>query len=231
MKTAHLIAALVLPAMLAALAVRAQHVLPPDEGKAVGVAVPRVWFVDENGDTLRVEDLAGSPLIVSPVFTACPHVCPAITASLVSALDGVGGVGRTFNVLTLSFDPADTPVALRLYREKTAMPPEWKLASGYPDQVGPFLDALDFDFTALADGGFAHANAVVFVSSDLEVSGYLHGLMYTAEEVKAALRVAAGRRSLVERARPWLLAAAFVTLFTTALVIIAATRRSSPSPS
>jgi protein SCO1/2 len=230
MRTAHVIVASVLTALVATLAVRAQNVLPPDETRTLGAAVPRVWLIDEHGDTLRVGDLAGSPLIVSPVFTTCPHICPAITASLVSALDGVGGVGETFNVLTVSFDPADTADELRAYREKTAMPPQWVLSSGHPDQVGPFLEALDFQYVTLPGGGFGHANVVAFLTPELTVSGYLHGLMYTTDEVKAALRVAAGRRPLVESARPWLIGLAFLALLVTALVIVATARRSSSPP-
>ena len=92
-----------------------QYVPPPDERVALGTTVPDARLVDERGDTLALYDLARTPLILSPVFTTCPHACPAITASLIEALDGLGGCGKTFNVLTLSFDPNDTPEALRAY--------------------------------------------------------------------------------------------------------------------
>ena len=207
----------------------AQYIAPPDEAKTAGTEVPDARFVDEHGDTITLRSLAGTPLIVSPVFTTCPHACPAITASLIEALDGLGGCGETFNVLTFSFDPADTPEHMRSYREKTGMPGEWILAASPPEGVETVLDAIDFRVKELPGGGFAHANVVVFLTPDQKVSGYARGLMYTQEEVKAALRVASGRKPLIDRARPLLIpvAAAFLAL---TLIVIFLTRRKDGHP-
>lgn len=218
MKPIHLTTALIVLLSVAS-TVRGQSILPPDESVTVGKRAPESWFLDENGDTLRLRDLSGSPLVVSPVFTSCPHACPAITSSLVSALSGVGGAGQSFNVLTLSFDPNDTAEDLRAYREHTGMPAQWLLANGSPDQIEPFLEALDFQYDPVPGGGFAHANVVAVLSPGLTVSGYLHGLMYTEDEVKTALRAAAPSRPLVERARPLILLAALLALVAVILAI------------
>jgi protein SCO1/2 len=208
---------------------RSQYPAAPNERLTLGTAVPRARLFDENGDTLALYDLAGKPLILSPVFTTCPHACPAITASLEQALEGLGGCGKTFNVLTLSFDPNDTPQDLRAYRQKTGMPAEWKLAGGTPDQVLPVMDAIDFRFEALPGGGYAHPNVVVLLSPELTVSGYVHGLMYTQDEMKAALRAAAGHPSLLDRARPLLIPISAVFLVLTFLVILLTARKRAPA--
>ena len=224
MRTAILIAALFLTSGATPPAL-AQYIAPPDESKAVGTEVPDARFVDEHGDTISLRSLAGTPLIVSPVFTTCPHACPAITASLIEALDGLDGCGETFNVLTFSFDPADTPEHMRSYRDKTGMPDEWILATGPPEGVEAVLDALDFRIEALPGSGFAHANVVVFLTPDQEVSGYVRGLMYTKDEVKAGLRVASGRKPLIDRARPLLIPVAAAFLVLTVLVILFTRRK------
>lgn len=207
----------------------AQQISAPNERLTLGTVVPDAWFIDERGDTLTLRRLAGKPLIVSPVFTTCPQVCPAITHGLAEALDGLGGCGQTFNVLTLSFDPNDSPEDLRAYRQRTAMPEEWILGTGVKAQVQPVMDAIDFRFDPIPGGGFVHANAVVFLTPDQSVSGYLHGLMYTQDEVKAALRVASGRRPLVDRARPFLIPVAAFFLVATLLVIIVTARKGHPA--
>jgi protein SCO1/2 len=219
MRTALLIAAYLVTSGATSPAL-AQYIAPPDESKAIGTQVPDARFVNEQGDTITLRSLAGTPLIVSPVFTTCPHACPAITASLIEALEGLGGCGETFNVLTFSFDPADTPDHMRSYRAKTGMPDEWILATGPPEGVEAVLDAIDFRFEALSGGGFAHANVVVFLTPEQKVSGYVRGLMYTKEEVKASLRVASGRKPLIDRARPLLIPVAAVFLLATILVIV-----------
>jgi cytochrome oxidase Cu insertion factor (SCO1/SenC/PrrC family) len=210
-------------------AAQGQVVLPPDENATVGSQVPSVWFLDENGDTLRLGELSSVPLIVSPVFTTCPHACPAISSSLVSALADVGGAGKTFNVLTLSFDPEDTAEDLQRYRDRIGMPPAWIVANGTPDQVDPFLEALDFRYAPLPGGGYAHPNVVAVLGPGLTIRSYLHGLMYTEEEVKAALRAASGRRPLIEAARPWLLVVAALALVAALLTIALTKRRAGAS--
>jgi len=98
-----------------------------------------------------------------------------------------------------------------------------------PEQVLPVMAAIDFRFEAIADLGYAHPNVVAFLSPDMKVSGYVRGLMYTQEEVKAALRVAAGRRPLIDRARPLLIPIAAAFLIVTLLVIVLTARKSSHS--
>jgi hypothetical protein len=110
------------------------------------------------------------------------------------------------------------------------MPPEWLVAIGPDDQVQLFLEAVDFQYERLMEGGFAHANVVVVLAPDLTVSGYLHGLAYTQEEVQAALRTAAGTRPLVERAWPLILVAVALALLATVLAIVFTARRRRPSP-
>ena len=131
----------------------------PDESLTLGTRVPDVWFLDEHGDTVTSADFAGVPLIINPVFTGCRHICPAVTSSLVDATKDLGGVGRTFNILVLSFDPADTPETLSAYRERVGIPPAWRMACGTPENPTPFLEALDCRFLPLPGGGCAHHNA------------------------------------------------------------------------
>ncbi|MGD8413485.1 MAG: SCO family protein [Candidatus Latescibacterota bacterium] len=231
MKAAFVVAAAV--AVCAAGRPAAQNARSPDGDGATGAAVPDARLIDEHGDTLMLHRLAGVPLILSPVFTTCPHACPAITASLIEALDGLGGCGRTFNVLTLSFDSEDTPERLRKYREETGMPEEWILAGGSPEQVNPVLEAIDFRVEALPGGGFSHTNAVVVLTPEMTVSGRLRGLMYTQEEVKTALRAASDRRPLIDRARPFLIPIAAAFLLATILVILLTSRKNAgtgPAP-
>ncbi|UCE87189.1 MAG: SCO family protein, partial [Deltaproteobacteria bacterium] len=100
--------AAVLGATLSASAAFSQPALPPNETGTIGRRIADARLVDANGDELRVRSLAGKPLIVSPIFTRCRHVCPRITANLKSAIAGLGAPGEDFNVLSVTFDAGDT---------------------------------------------------------------------------------------------------------------------------
>lgn len=177
----------------------------PDEAKTIGTQMPDITLVAENDSTYRLSKLWGKPVIVSPIFTSCPHTCGMITESLRDALREVGEPGVGYEVLTVSFDPADSSAVMRAYREQMNLPAGWHLATTSPDDLTAFLGAMDFQITALDGGGFAHPNLVVVLSPDLKVSSYVHGVMYESDALLAAMQAAARDSSLIRRFRPYLL--------------------------
>ncbi len=197
----------------------------PDAARLRGHRVPDVVLRDDAGRSFRLRELAGRPLILSPVFTRCPHACPMITRSLREALEPVGPPGERYGVLTLSFDPADTPADLAAFRRAHDLPAPWRLAVGDSAEVRRLLESLDFGFVRVP-GGFAHPNGVFVLDDSLRVSDWISGLVFDTDE----LRRAVGRAhlsmgsTLVRRARPYLaLVAALGALAT--LAAIRLTRR------
>jgi cytochrome oxidase Cu insertion factor (SCO1/SenC/PrrC family) len=176
----------------------------PDEKKTIGTQMPDVALVADDDSTFRLSSLWGKPVIVSPIFTSCPHTCSMITESLRDALREIGEPGVGYEVLTISFDPADDTAAMRAYRERLGLPQGWRLATASAGDLATFLGAIDFQVTALEGGGFAHPNLVVVLGPDLRVASYVHGVMYDADDVRAALEDASERASLVRRYRPLL---------------------------
>lgn len=177
----------------------------PDEAKTIGTQMPDVTFVADSDSTFLLSTLWGKPVIVSPIFTSCPHTCGMITESLRDALREVGEPGVGYEVLTVSFDPADDSAVMRAYREQMSLPAKWRLATMSAGDLATFLSAMDFQVTALEEGGFAHPNLVIVLSPDLKVSSYVHGVMYEPDVLLAAMQTAARDSSLIRRFRPYLL--------------------------
>jgi protein SCO1/2 len=202
---------------------------PPDEKKTIGTQMPDVELVADDDSTFRVSTLWGKPVIVSPIFTTCPATCSMITESLRDALREVGEPGRGYQVLTISFDPADDTTALRAYRERMGLPPAWKLATATSENLATFLRAIDFNVVPMAEGGFAHPNLVVVLGPDLKVAGYVHGVMFTADELRGALEDAAENASLVTRYRPFILAVVLLGFVSVALTLYVTRRRAAPT--
>jgi protein SCO1/2 len=168
--------------------------MPPDETKTRGRVVPDIVLTDDHGVSFCLGEMAGKPLFLSPIFTRCPGACIAITTSLRDAIQGAGTIGRDFNVITISFDPADSLQTMRAYREAHALPDAWRMVVAEPEDRMRLLDAIDFNFMSLDGGMFAHANEVAVLDRNLAVSGYLHGTVYAPEEVVSALQVAGGKK-------------------------------------
>lgn len=216
---------LVLAAWLLPCAAQGAVALPPDESRTLGTRVADAALVDASGETFRVRALEGKPLVVSPIFTRCGHACPTLTSTLRQALAGLGVPGRDFNVLSVSFDAADSEADLRRFREERGLPAGWKVARAAPGQLLPLLDSLDFRFISQADGSFAHPNLVVFLTSELRVAKYLYGVDLTAAEVRGALELASGREPLRRLMAPYLLLVGVLGTLATSLVILVTLRR------
>ncbi len=196
-----------LAALLAA-SVSAQT--PPDEEKAIGTQMPDVALVADDDSTFRVSALWGKPVIVSPIFASCPRTCDLVSESLRDALSKVGAPGVGYHVLTISVDPADDSAAMRAYRERLGLPNGWRLATVSEGDLATLLRAIDFQVTALDEGAFAHPHLIVILGPDLKVARYLHGVMFEADDVLAALEDASYQASLVTRFRPLLLVIALL---------------------
>jgi protein SCO1/2 len=196
--------AVLLLVALRAFGAAAQAALPPDESRTLGQPVADAVFVDAQGSALAVRSLAGRPVVVSPIFTRCQYTCPTITASLEQAVAQVGTPGEDFEVLSLSFDVADTPADLARYRARMDLPEAWKLARADAEALLPFLDSIDFRFISNPHGGFTHPNLVVVLSPELTVAKYLHGTAFEAEDLRAALALARGEGSVLHGIAPYL---------------------------
>src|SRR5205823_10885896 len=70
-------------------------------------------FLDENGQTVKLGGYFGQkPVVLSLVYYQCPMLCSQVLNGLTSSFNVLSfNVGREFNVVTVSFDPRDTPAA------------------------------------------------------------------------------------------------------------------------
>lgn len=214
---------------LGAPAARAQMALPPDEKRTHGTQVPDVTLTGEDSTSFKLSSLAGKPVIVNPVFTTCEQTCPMITSNLAKTLSEIGEPGVGYQVITVSFDPADGPAELREYRRKLDLPAGWKLAVASPDDLKALLGAIDFNYAALPQGGFVHANVVAILTPTLNVSSYSHGVTYEPADLRAKLERATRESSLVRHYRPYIALAAGLGILSI-VVVLFATRKKPAAP-
>lgn len=198
----------------------AQTVLPPDETKTLGKPVPDARLFDDRGNSLQLSALAGKPLVLSPIFTKCPHTCGPITLSLRDALEEVGVAGEDFNVVSLSFDVSDTEADLKRFHESMELPDAWRVVSATNEELFPILEAIDFRFISVAEANFTHPNVVVLLSPELEVAKYLYGVEYTAGEVRAGLKVAGGGSTVLDHLGPYVLLIGVIGVLVTSFLIV-----------
>jgi protein SCO1/2 len=72
---------------------------------------------DQGGRLVRLRDLRGRVVVLSPMYTSCPDTCPLVAQQIRGALDDLPArERRAVSALALSVDPAhDTPAAARRF--------------------------------------------------------------------------------------------------------------------
>ncbi|MBV8807381.1 MAG: SCO family protein, partial [Acidobacteriaceae bacterium] len=68
-------------------------------------------FRDENGATVPLRTYFGTkPVLLVPVYYRCPMLCSQILSGVVAGLRPLSlKPGRDFDIVAISFNPADTP--------------------------------------------------------------------------------------------------------------------------
>lgn len=147
---------------------------PPDASTAVLPAdyprldrpAPSLGLVDQHGDTVRVEQFRGHPLLVTFAYAHCETVCPLLVQEVLRARRALASSDPA--VLVVTVDPwRDVPSRLPAIAALWRLPEHGVLASG---DTATVLAALDrWGVPHLRDartGAVTHPNMVYVVDRD-----------------------------------------------------------------
>jgi protein SCO1/2 len=165
---------------------------------------PGLSFQDESGKTVRLGDYFGEkPLILSLVYYRCPMLCGEVLSGLESALRVLKfDVGKQFDVITVSFDPRDTPgiaaakKAEYLNRYKRAGAGDgWHFLTGPQDSITALTKAAGFQYEYDPKSGqFAHATAIMILTPGGKIAQYYYGVEYAPKDLRLGLIQASQNR-------------------------------------
>jgi protein SCO1/2 len=163
----------------------------------LGAEVPRgAAFTDSEGRPVTLAGLGGRPLLLTFNYTGCPRLCGLQLSGLARALRDAGFDGRAYGVVTVSIDPAEQRLRLAAYRQAkvreagggAGVEQAWRFLTGAQADVAALAGAVGFKYRFdEKTKEFAHQATVVVLTGDGRVSGYLHGISYPAEALRAAL--------------------------------------------
>ena len=154
-------------------------------------------FKDENGAAVKLGDYFGrKPVVLTFVYYECPMLCTEVLNGLESALRVLNeSIGREFDVVTVSFDPKETPVLAlgkkKAYLERYKRPEAaqgWHFLTGEQPSIDALTKAAGFNYVwDEPTHQFAHASGIVVVTPQGKVSRYFFGVDYSPRDVKFAL--------------------------------------------
>jgi protein SCO1/2 len=169
----------------------------------LGETVPLdLAFTDETGRSVKLSDYFGrKPVVLSLVYYECPMLCTISLNGLAGALEVLSFVpGQEFEVVTVSFDPTESPTLaaakkqayMARYRRKEAHA-GWHFLTGPKESVEALTRAVGFRYVwDEATRQFAHPAGLLVLTPEGKISHYLFGVEYAPKDLRLALVDAAG---------------------------------------
>jgi protein SCO1/2 len=169
----------------------------------LGGAVPLdAHFRNEKGDEVRLGDyFTGGPVLLTLNYYTCPMLCPLTLRTLLGTVEKLKGIdlARDFRIVTVSFDPEDTPAiasarAGEIHDVMEGIPDpaaRWPFLLGDAKAVGALTGAVGFRYRKVGNE-FAHPDVVVVLTPEGKISRYLYGIEQDPLDLKMALLEASG---------------------------------------
>lgn len=168
-------------------------------------------FKDESGRTVKLGEYFGrKPVVLTFVYYECPMLCTEVLNGLESSLRVLTEtIGDEFDVVTVSFDPKETPtLALgkkKAYLDRYKRPQAesgWHFLTGDQSSIDALTKAAGFNFVwDEPSHQFAHPSGIIVTTPSGKVSRYFFGIDYAPRDVKFALIESSNERigSLADR--------------------------------
>jgi len=162
-----------------------------------GQVPPDLTFRDEAGQTVRLGDYFGKkPVILNLVYYNCTMLCGEVLAGLTGAMRLVKfDVGKEFDVVTVSFDPHETPeiaaAKKKDYVKRYGRPNAasgWHFLTGSPDSINALTRAVGFQYQYdPKTNQFAHATAIMVLTPEGRISRYFYGVDFPPKDLRMGL--------------------------------------------
>ena len=164
-------------------------------------------FRDEQGREVKLGQYFGQkPVVLAFVYYDCPMLCTQVLNGMVTSFRVLPfQVGQEFDVVTISFDPRETP-ALAQAKKKVYIDylPEkmrasaatgWHFLTGDQENITKITEAAGFHYRwDEKTQQFAHASAIMVTTPKGKLSRYFYGVDYPARYLRLGLMESAESR-------------------------------------
>ena len=158
---------------------------------------PDLTFRDETGATVKLGDYFGrKPLILNLVYYNCTMLCGEALAGLASAMRLVKfDIGNEFDVVTVSFDPRETPEMAAAKKKdyvgrygRASAAAGWHFLTGSTDSINALTQAVGFQYQYDAKTNqYAHATAIMVLTPQGHISRYFYGVDFPPKDLRMGL--------------------------------------------
>ncbi|MYB92038.1 MAG: SCO family protein [Rhodothermaceae bacterium] len=153
-------------------------------------------FTDSYGKAVTLGEYfqQDRPVVLTFVYHTCPMLCSVLLDGVTRSLDDVPWApGDGYEMVTVSFSPADTPERAaeqraRYLRRLDDEDAEWHFLTGSEDAIRALTQATGFMFKWVEEQGeYAHPAAVIVLSDEGIITRYLPDLAPRGRDLRAAI--------------------------------------------
>ena len=158
-------------------------------------------FKDEQGREVRLGVFfKGKPVVLALVYYSCPMLCNQVLNGMLSSFRRVTfNAGEQFEVVTVSFDPRETP-ALAAAKKQTYVKAYnrpsgdagWHFLTGDEANIKRLTEAVGFRYAwDESTKQFAHASGIMVLTPEGKLARYFYGIEYSPRDLRLGLVEAA----------------------------------------
>src|SRR5689334_3821677 len=157
-------------------------------------------FRDERGRDVKLGEYFGhKPVVLAFVYYDCPMLCTQVLNGMVTSFRVLPfEIGKEFDVVTISFDPRETPALAQAKKQKYVdfLPEKmradaangWHFLTGDQANIEKITEAAGFHYRYdEATKQFAHASAIMVTTPQGKLSRYFYGIEYPARDLRLGL--------------------------------------------
>jgi protein SCO1 len=150
-----------------------------ENGDTMAFTIPSFEFKDQNGKTIKNEDLKGKIYALSFFFTSCPGTCPVVMGNLTAVHSGFKDEPN-FQILSVSIDPnTDQQDVLKTYGKGLEIDENrWSLVRNSEEYTHDFIKTRLYQpliKDKSAPGGFDHSSRVLLVDGKGRLRNFYEG--------------------------------------------------------
>ncbi len=163
-------------------------------------------FRDESGEVVSLSKFFDGqrPVVLTLNYYRCPMLCGLQLNGLVDGLKTMNWTpGDEFEVVTVSFDPLETPALATEKKanymkvlKRPAAEDGWHFLTGKQEDITALASAVGFRYVYdEVEKQYAHAAVIYVMTPDGRIARYLYGIEYPGKTLKFSLLEAAGGRT------------------------------------
>jgi len=171
----------------------------------LGAQVPLdMEFRDEAGRAVALKDYFGRrPVILSLVYYSCQDLCPLTLDGLVRSMRPLSfTMGDQFDVVTVSFEPRDTPALAAAKKSdfvkrysRPGAEKGWHFLTGEETAIRRLTEAVGFRYNYDRENDrFGHATGILLLTPDGKIARYFYGIEFSPRDLRLGLIEASAKK-------------------------------------